>query len=89
MAEYDDFEDLENRAEALNNSLGETSVLVSGFDSELTRMRATLAETGKDVATLEKGLSKGLRRAFDGVVFDGMKLSDALATVANSIANTT
>ncbi|MGB0440316.1 MAG: phage tail tape measure protein, partial [Paracoccaceae bacterium] len=62
---------------------------VSGFDGELRRMRTSLAATGKDVATLEKGLSKGLRKAFDGVVFDGMKLSDALRTVAESMINTT
>ena len=52
-------------------------------------MRSALAATGKDVATLEKGLSRGLRRAFDGVAFDGMKLSDALSTVARSMVNTT
>ena len=63
--------------------------LVAGFDAELRRMRSALAATGKDVATLEKGLSRGLRRAFDGVAFDGMKLSDALSTVARSMVNTT
>jgi len=89
MGEYDDHDGLENRAETLNATLAETASLVSGFDSELRRMRTSLAATGKDVATLEKGLSKGLRKAFDGVVFDGMKLSDALSTVATSIANTT
>ena len=41
------------------------------------------------MATLEKGLSRGLRRAFDGVAFDGLKLSDALSTVARSMVNTT
>jgi hypothetical protein len=29
-----------------------------------------------------------LRRAFDGLVFDGMKLSDALKGVANTIVDT-
>jgi phage-related minor tail protein len=63
--------------------------MVTGFDSELRRMRYSLSATGKDVATLERGLSKGLRRAFDGVVFDGVKLSDALETVAQSMIDTT
>ena len=70
-------------------TLAETSALVSGFDSELRRMRTAIAGTGRDVASLEKGLSRGLRRAFDGVAFDGMKLSDALSTVARSMVNTT
>ena len=88
MADFDDMDELEQNAAGLNGTLASTSHLVSGFDSELRRMRTSLAATGKDVATLEKGLSKGLRRAFDGVVFDGMKLSDAMRTVASSLANT-
>lgn len=89
MADYDDFGGLGDHAEDLNATLVTTGALVSGFDSELRRMSSSLAATGKDVATLEKGLSKGLRRAFDGVVFDGMKLSDALKTVAQSLVQTT
>jgi len=89
MAQDDTFEGLEDGAERLNDTLGATATLVAGFDAELRRMRSALAATGKDVATLEKGLSRGLRRAFDGVAFDGMKLSDALSTVARSMVNTT
>ena len=89
MAQDDTFEGLEDGAERLNETLGATATLVAGFDAELRRMRSALAATGKDVATLEKGLSRGLRRAFDGVAFDGMKLSDALSTVARSMLNTT
>ena len=83
----DGFDDLATDAQSLNQTLGQTSVLVSGFDSELRRMSTSLSATGKDVAMLEKGLSCGLRKAFDGVVFDGMKLSDALSTVAQSLSN--
>lgn len=82
------FDDLQTDAQGLNQTLGQTSVLVSGFDSELRRMRTSLAATGKDVATLERGLSRGLRKAFDGVVFDGMKLSDAMSTVAQALSRT-
>lgn len=89
MTDFEDYGALEGEAEGLNGTLAQTSVLVSGFDSELRRMQSALGETGKDVATLEKGLSRGLRRAFDGVVFDGLKLSDALTTVAQSLVNTT
>jgi len=87
MSSDDGFDDLSTDAQVLNQTLGQTSILVSGFDSELRRMSTSLAATGKDVATLEKGLSRGLRKAFDGVVFDGMKLSDALSTVAQSLSN--
>jgi hypothetical protein len=89
MTDENGFEDLEQRADGLNDTLGQTSNLVTGFDSELRRMQTSLAATGKDVATLERGLSRGLRRAFDGVIFDGLNLSDALSTVAESMINTT
>jgi len=89
MSDFDDFGGLEDQAEGLNGTLATTGTLVAGFDGELRRMSKSLAATGQDVQTLEKGLSKGLRKAFDGVVFDGLKLSDALKTVAQSLVSTT
>ncbi|MEM9643108.1 MAG: phage tail tape measure protein [Pseudomonadota bacterium] len=88
MTDESGFEDLEGRAEGLNETLGQTSALVSGFDSELRRMKTSLEATGRDIAALERGLTRGLRRAFDGVVFDGASLSDALNTLGNSMVNT-
>lgn len=89
MSERNNMEALDDQAEALEDSLGAAAGMAAGFDSELRRMRESLAATGRDVATLERGLSRGLRRAFDGVVMDGMKLSDALETVARSMIQTT
>jgi phage-related minor tail protein len=40
------------------------------------------------LGNLERGFSGGLRRAFDCVVFDGLKLSDALGVVAKSMMDT-
>ena len=37
---------------------------------------------------MSRGLSRGLRSAFDGVIFDGDRASDALASVARSLVNT-
>jgi phage-related minor tail protein len=88
MSEDSGFDDLEIRAEGLNDTLGQTSTLVSGFDSELRRMQTSLESTGKDIAVLERGMSRGLKRAFDGLIFDGESLSDALNSVANSMVNT-
>ena len=90
MSEYrDEIEGLEETTDGLRQTLDATSVMVTSFDSELRRMRESLAATNKDVATLEKGMSRGLRKAFDGLVFDGLSLSDALNTVANSMINAT
>lgn len=90
MSDYrDEIESLEENTDGLRQTLDATSIMVTSFDSELRRMRESLSATGKDVATLEKGLSRGLRKAFDGLVFDGLSLSDALNTVATSMINTT
>ncbi|MEO0667022.1 MAG: phage tail tape measure protein [Pseudomonadota bacterium] len=90
MTDYkDEIDSLEADTDGLRQTLDATSSMVTSFDSELRRMRESLAATGKDVATLEKGLSKGLRKAFDGVVFDGLSLSDALETLATSMAQST
>lgn len=90
MSDYnDEIEALDTQTDGLRQTLDATSVMVTSFDSELRRMRESLAATGKDVATLEKGLSRGLRKAFDGLVFDGASLSDALDSVATSMMNTT
>ena len=80
--------ELQEQIAALEASVGQTSGLVSAFDGELSKMRSTLVYTGREVNSLANGISSGLRRAFDGVVFDGMKLQDALRSVAQSISRT-
>lgn len=83
-----EIERLEDQIAALEVSLDSTSSVVAAFDGELSRMRESLVFTGREVDGLSRGFGKGLRRAFDGLIFDGMKLSDALKTVGQSMANT-
>lgn len=80
-------EDLDERIEALESSLAGAQGVAAAFDGELQRMRRSLALTGREVDTLSRAMGGGLRRAFDGLVFDGMKLSDALRQVARSMAD--
>ncbi len=87
MDEVDGLDGLEDQVRALESSLGATQGMASAFDGELSRMRDTLAATGRDVAGLSNAIGRGLRSAFDGLVFDGMKLSDAMRGLATSIAD--
>ncbi|WP_204114643.1 phage tail tape measure protein [Shimia biformata] len=87
MAEFDGLDALDTQVDALEVSLGQTVGVMAGFDAELRRMRESLAATGQDLQTVEKGLSRGLKRAFDGLVFDGMKLSEAFATAMRSMTD--
>lgn len=54
------FDDFEENADSLNDTLAQTSQLVTGFDGELRRMKTSLEATSRDIAVLERGLSKGL-----------------------------
>lgn len=88
MTERDGIDDLQERGEALGDALGDAATMAGAFDGQMKRIRAAFAETGKDVATLERGMSSGLRKAFDGVVLDGMSLSGALDVLKNSMIQT-
>ena len=88
IEDFEGFADLERQVDALEITLGGATGMVAGFDSELRRMRGALAETGKDVQTLERGLSKGLRRALDAAVIDGARFSDVMGIVGKSLINT-
>lgn len=88
MMDHDGLDDLHERGEALGDALGDAASMAAAFDGQMQRIRAAFEETGKDVATLERGMSGGLRKAFDGVVLDGLNLSDALDVLKNSMIRT-
>lgn len=69
----------------LEASLGGAESLAATFTQELRSMQATMADTSREIATLRSGISSGLRRAIDGVVKDGDRLSDALREVGRSM----
>ncbi|WP_299944656.1 phage tail tape measure protein [uncultured Ruegeria sp.] len=88
MTDREGFDDLQERGEALGDALGDAATMASAFDNQMKRISSAFEETGKDVATLERGMSGGLRKAFDGVVLDGMNLSGALDVLKNSMIRT-
>lgn len=67
----------------------EKSAEVTGaFSDELGKMQRNMWLAGREVDRFAKGIGSGLQKAFDGVVFDGVKLSDALKGVARSMSDT-
>ncbi|MGH1460015.1 MAG: phage tail tape measure protein [Paracoccaceae bacterium] len=88
MSQFDGLDNLDMQVSALEATLGDAAVVAASFNEELRTIRTTLSGTQTDVATLEKGLSRGLRKAFDSAVFDGARLSDVLREVAQTMANT-
>ena len=87
MTKSEMIDDLQGQVEALESSLGGAIGVAAQFDDEMRRVQETFTTTGQGAARLERTLSSGVTRAIDGVVLDGMKLSDALSTVAQSLSN--
>ncbi|WP_320179445.1 phage tail tape measure protein [Roseovarius pacificus] len=87
MENVERLDDLDAQVEALDESLGGAAGMAAAFNGELARMRAGFAETGQDVATLERGMSRGLNSAIRGLVVEGDSLSQALEKMANSMIN--
>lgn len=72
----------------LGERLDQSGRMTAAFEAELSRLGQVMGQTGREVSSLTSGFGGGLRRAFEGVVFDGVKLSDALKGVAQSMADT-
>lgn len=88
MDDIDGLDALENEAKALEQTLGSVTAMTDAFESQLSRMKGTLGDTTRDLGNLERGLSGGLRKAFDGLVFDGRSLSDAFSTLGEAMSRT-
>ena len=88
MDDIDGLDALESEAKALEQTLGSVTAMTDAFDAQLGSMKTTLGETSRDLGNLERGFSGGLRKAFDGLVFDGNSLSDALSTVGEAMSRT-
>jgi phage-related minor tail protein len=88
MADRDQMDTFEDQLDALDVALSEAGAMTQAFSAELSKVKSAFAETSRDADVLSKGLSRGLRSAFDGLVFDGRRASDALEAVARSAVNT-
>lgn len=88
MTDRGELEEFDEQLAALEQSMGGAQSMTATFAGELERMRSSLTQTNREVKTLSTGISRGLKHAFDGLVFDGMKLSDALNTIGRSMVNT-
>ena len=83
----DELEGLEDRLEALETQLGGAEAVVTRFTTELGTLQGALTYTNREVNGLSRSFGSGLKRAFDGLAFDGLKLSDALNVLAKSMVN--
>ncbi|TDL79558.1 phage tail tape measure protein [Palleronia sediminis] len=80
-------EDLETALEALEDSAGGAGASLGALEGELRAVRGSAEAAGQGVSVLSGGISRELRRAFDGVISDGARLSDVLRDVARSMVD--
>lgn len=85
MDDADRFDDFEAQVAALERSMQGARDVAAAFDDDLASMRTTLADASVQVKGLDRSLSRGLRRAFEDLVFDGAKLSDVMTSLADSV----
>ncbi|MEM6824043.1 MAG: phage tail tape measure protein, partial [Pseudomonadota bacterium] len=86
MSTSDDLDDFASQVSALERALLGTIDVAAAFEGELASMQATVADTGREVRSLSRSMSSSLKGAFDGVVFDGDRLSEAMKDLGDSIA---
>ncbi len=87
MTDRNDIDGLELQLDALGQTVAETTGVTAAFESELARAKGAIGETGAEISGLSRGMTSGLRSAFNGVIFDGEKLSDSLEGLAKSMSN--
>lgn len=71
--------------EMLEARLGGGEAVIARFTQELRSMEGQALKTGGEIRSLSNSFGGSLKRAFDGVVLDGLKLSDALTRLASSM----
>jgi len=82
-----DLEQLDVTVGGLEDSIGATQAVSAAFRAELADMQVTMSSAGRQVDGLSRSIGWGLRRAFDGLVFDGARLSDALKSLGQSMVD--
>lgn len=83
----DELDGLGDRLEALEAQIGGAEAVVRTFTTELGTLQGAMTYTNREVAGLSRAFGGGLKRAFDGLMFDGLKLSQALDLLAKSMVN--
>jgi len=77
----------EDKVAQMESAIGGAEAMAAAFNQEMGRLQTTVAETQREVSKLDSGISRGLKKAIDGLVFDGDTLADALKGLGESMLN--
>ncbi len=87
MEREDGADRLEDELSGLETSLSGAAAMTATFQAELRSLQGAMLWTNREAGAMGRSIGSGLRRAFDGLAFEGMKLSDALRHVASSMVD--
>jgi len=87
MAEYDgDFGRLEAEFGELEGTLSGLGAVAGAFRREIEGVGGSMTDAGRQATGMSRSMTSSLRSAFEGVIFDGEKLSDTLGGLGRSIS---
>ena len=85
MTDFQGVGDLNSDLETLDGALTTVAKMTAGFGSELNRLTQAFGATERNASAFETSLSSGVRKAINGVAFDGYKLRDSLDVVGQAL----
>ena len=87
MADFEtDLGQLEAQFDGLEGSLAGLQGVAVQFRRELEGVQGGMKEAGREASSMSRSLTSSIRGAFEGMIFDGKRVSDALSSVGRSMA---
>ena len=88
MADFDDdLTRIEGQFLGLQSALSGLEGVTGAFQRELDGVQGSMKEAGREATGMSSSVTTSIRKAFEGVIFDGERLSDALASVGRSLSS--
>lgn len=88
MAEFDDdMTQIEGQFLGLTSALSGLEGVTGAFQRELDGVQGSMKAAGREATGMSTSVTTSIRKAFEGVIFDGEKLSDALGSVGRSLSS--
>lgn len=88
MAEFDeDLTRIEGQFLGLQGALSGLEGVTGAFQRELDGVQGSMKAAGREATGMSSSVTTSIRKAFEGVIFDGERLSDALASVGKSLSS--
>lgn len=78
---------LEAQFAGLEGSLSGLEGVASSFRKEIESTGGTMKDAGREASSMSRSISSSLRQAFEGVLFDGESLTQALGGIGRGVSD--